>query len=143
MNKLVLLWVVFLTAFHSHAQNNISITIEPEEQWWTGVIKQGHLLPFKAATNYSFNLYGDNLYNQTQPLLLSNKGRYVWSQQPFQFNFSNNTITIPEAEKLKVEEMGIPCKRLNNLLETLIFLHQEKCQTASCFCSLNTIPGLS
>ena len=106
MKKNVLLSLVFFTAFYAHAQNNISIIIEPGEQWWTGVIKQGHLLPFKAATNYSFNLYGDNLYNQTQPLLLSNKGRYVWSQQPFQFNFSNNTITITGRGKIESGRNG-------------------------------------
>jgi len=77
MKKIVLLLLAFLTTFYAHAQNNISIIIEPEEQWWTGVIKQGHLLPFKVATNYYFNLYGNNLSNQTQPLLLSNQGRYI------------------------------------------------------------------
>ncbi|UYZ62842.1 glycoside hydrolase family 31 protein [Hymenobacter weizhouensis] len=72
------------------------ITLEPGEHWWGGAVKEGHKMPFSTAP-YAFNLYGDNLYNQSQPLLVSDHGRYVWSEEPFRFAFEGNKLTISEA----------------------------------------------
>lgn len=43
---------------------------------------------------YAIDLNGDNASNQAQPLLLSNHGWYVWSEQPFAFAFAGNTLTL-------------------------------------------------
>ena len=39
-------------------------------------------------------MWGDNKGNQAQPLLLSNKGRYVWSEEPLQYEFDKGKIKV-------------------------------------------------
>ena len=41
---------------------------------------------------YTFDSYGDTAGNQVQPLLLSNQGRYIWSEDPFRFELRAGTI---------------------------------------------------
>ena len=71
------------------------IAIRDGEKWFGGAVNEGHNMPF--AEGYSLNLYGDNKGNQSAPLLLSTKGRFVWSEEPFQFVLENNQLIITKA----------------------------------------------
>ena len=71
---------------------SISIPILPNELWWGGAVNDGYSMPYQEG--FSYNMYGDNKGNQVQPLLISNKGRVVWSEQPFKFTFSKTAILI-------------------------------------------------
>lgn len=71
---------------------NKTITMEPGEKWYGGTVDDGTAMPFKNG--YSFDLYGNNKDNQSAPLLLSTKGRYIWSNQPFKFTVLANEIII-------------------------------------------------
>ncbi|OCT16696.1 glycoside hydrolase [Paenibacillus pectinilyticus] len=72
-----------------------SIKLMSGEYWWGGVINDGALMPFGNA-DYSRNLRNlDD--NQATPLLLSNKGRYVWSDEPFAFSFHEDELLINHA----------------------------------------------
>ncbi|MGI4804261.1 MAG: glycoside hydrolase family 31 protein [Janthinobacterium lividum] len=71
---------------------NKTITIAPGEKWYGGTVDDGTAMPFKNG--YSFDLYGNNKDNQSAPLLLSTKGRYIWSNQPFKFAITANEIII-------------------------------------------------
>lgn len=72
------------------------------EFWWGGVINEGHLMPFgDRPHSRDLRLTDDN---QASPLLLSNQGRYIWSEEPFAFSFHENTITIDHKQKLWIEE---------------------------------------
>jgi alpha-glucosidase (family GH31 glycosyl hydrolase) len=62
------------------------------EKWWAGVISDSHLFPLSGNTNYQFDFYGNTAGNQGQPLLISNMGRYIWNEQPFQFRVSGDKI---------------------------------------------------
>ncbi|MGI4021702.1 MAG: glycoside hydrolase family 31 protein [Janthinobacterium lividum] len=74
---------------------NKSISIEPGEKWYGGTVDDGLAMPFKSG--YSFDLYGNNKDNQSAPLLLSTKGRYIWSNQPFKFTITDREIMICNA----------------------------------------------
>lgn len=50
-------------------------------------------MPFGNA-DYTLSLSGDNYYHQSQPLLISDHGRYVWSEEPFLFSFRANQLII-------------------------------------------------
>ncbi|MCG6186021.1 glycoside hydrolase family 31 protein [Maribellus maritimus] len=77
------------------AQNQpFKIDLLPGEKIWSGVITDGHKMPL--AGGFEFDFYANNQGNQTQPLLLSNKGLYVWSQKPYKFEIGNNEIIISE-----------------------------------------------
>jgi alpha-glucosidase len=53
-------------------------------------------MPF--APGYKFDFYANNQYNQIQPLLLSNQGLWVWSEEPYAFEVQNNMLTVYNAK---------------------------------------------
>ncbi|MEO6289887.1 MAG: glycoside hydrolase, partial [Ginsengibacter sp.] len=71
------------------------LVIQKGENWYGGAVNEGDKMPFPEG--YSLNLYGDNKGNQSSPLLLSSSGRFVWSEDPFQFTFKNNQLIISRA----------------------------------------------
>ena len=71
------------------------IIIQRGEKWFGGAVNEAHHMPFPQG--YSLNLYGDNKGNQTAPLLLSTKGKFVWSEDPFQFTVENDQLIISKA----------------------------------------------
>lgn len=73
-----------------------TIPILPGELWWGGAVNDGSSMPYQEG--FSYNMYGDNKGNQVQPLLISNKGRVIWSEEPFQFTFLKNAIAIEDAK---------------------------------------------
>lgn len=71
------------------------------ERWWGGMVALGSEMPFAANTRV-YDLNTENHNNQTAPLLLSSAGRYVWSEQPFRFQFRNDTLLL-SSDYCKVE----------------------------------------
>lgn len=96
MKKILFISLILLTALKSYAQNNekIEIDILSGEYWWGGLSAIGHSTPYNSETIESHDLWGDNKGNQAQPLLLSSKGRYVWSEFPIKYSFESGKITV-------------------------------------------------
>ena len=90
MKTIILSHLLFLFAVISFAQQTIQL--QSGEKIWSGVIKHGEQMPL--ADGFSFDFYGDNISNQTQPLLLSNQGLYVWSEEPYKFEIKEDKIFI-------------------------------------------------
>lgn len=105
----------------SQSQNKaetIIITLAEDEKVWAGVINDGHLMPFSA--DYSMDLYGNNKANQLQPLIITSKGQYVWSEQPFQFEVRGSEIII--TDPFHKTETG---KKGNTLAEVQKFVSKQ------------------
>lgn len=66
----------------------------PGEFWWGGLSAVGHQTPYDATSVADHDLFADNQGNQAQPLLLSSKGRYVWSEQPIRYRFEKGLIEV-------------------------------------------------
>jgi alpha-glucosidase (family GH31 glycosyl hydrolase) len=109
-----------------------SIVIKDGEKWYGGAVNDAHLMPFKDG--YSLDMYGDTRGNQAVPLLISTKGRFIWSEEPFKFavdknnliiSNSNSTLTIDSAGKNLREAFSNASKRFfpskNKLPDTLLF----------------------
>ena len=109
-----------------------SLTIKAGEQWYGGAVNDAHLMPFKDG--YSLDMYGDTRGNQAVPLLVSTKGRFIWSEEPFKFSFeknrllishAKNAITIDSAGKNLKEAFSNASRRFfpskNKLPDTLLF----------------------
>jgi len=64
------------------------------EQWWGGAGQYGYKMPFNSKTNFNYNLFGDQSGNQSVPLLLSNKGRWIWSNGPISYTFKNDSLVV-------------------------------------------------
>jgi len=80
--------------------DTITVKLQKDEKVWAGVINHGYLMPFKSV--YEFNLYGQNVNNQIQPLILTNKGKYIWSENPYHFKVDENKIIIDDNYKTAV-----------------------------------------
>ena len=111
MKKSLLIVFSFLT-FTAFAQEHVSV-IEPldGECWWGAVVNKGYAQPyvnFGGGDNYylddkkpagpttdtPFDLASMSVKGVTTPLLLSNKGRYVWSDRPYAFRFRDGVLEI-------------------------------------------------
>jgi len=93
--KIIILFVLLqgLTVFGQNAKN-LELVINSGEYWWAGISSHGYQTPYDATSVASFDLWGDNFGNQVQPLLLSSKGRYVWSEEPIKYDFNKGKITV-------------------------------------------------
>lgn len=81
-----------------------SFAIESNEKWFGGAVNEGWKMPF--SNGYSLDLYGNNEGNQAGPYLVSTSGRFIRSNQPFQFSITNNRLTVNSIEEIKVEKGG-------------------------------------
>lgn len=93
ISTITLILFININAF-SQTKNSIKLEIEDNEFWWAGLSSLGHQTPYTKETEFSFDLYGNNKGNQAQPLLLSSKGRYIWSEHPIKYSFNNGFIEV-------------------------------------------------
>ncbi|WP_168120307.1 glycoside hydrolase family 31 protein [Paenibacillus sp. HB172176] len=75
------------------------LKLQPGEYWWGGRTADGRSMPY-GGTLFRADLAESHLANQACPLLLSNKGRYVWSEEPFAFRFEDGELTLSGEEDL-------------------------------------------
>lgn len=92
------LYIILLIAIQGRlsAQYQTEIIIEKDEYWWGAAVGLGSTMPFKGNIAL-FDLSLQNKNNQVVPLLLSNRGRYLWSDSPFTFEVKNNRIIVKSA----------------------------------------------
>jgi alpha-glucosidase len=97
---------LLLTGSSAFAQNVTSIKFLPGEYWWGGVVARGSQMPYVTPLEeYDLSRQNDN--NQVVPLLLSSRGRYVWSDYPFKFSVAENEISIrSDYENISVSTAG-------------------------------------
>lgn len=72
----------------------LKLDVLKNEYWWGGLSTVGHEMPYHMSSNVSYDMYGNNLGNQAQPLLISSMGRFVWSEEPISYTFSNGKLTV-------------------------------------------------
>ena len=98
------------------AQQRQEIEILEGEGFWGGCVTDGRFMPF-GRESFARDLYGDTRGNQTHPLLISDRGRYVWSEEPFAFSFRGRTLEITSSHaEIKVGRNG------NTLREALQYV---------------------
>lgn len=90
---LILCLLPFITLLAQDAKK-VELIIPPGEFWWAGISSLGHQTPYDQTTVFSMDMWGDNRGNQAQPLLLSSKGRYVWSEDPIMYDFNKGKLTV-------------------------------------------------
>ena len=72
------------------------IELLPHESWYGGIVRHGLDQPYghgPASDNMIGNLDG----NQGCPFLVSSKGRYIWCEEPFVFEFTSEKLIIKDA----------------------------------------------
>ena len=73
---------------------SLKLEMQQGEYWWGGLSAVGHQTPYDSKSVTTQNLFGQNQGNQAQPLLLSSKGRYVWSESPIKYSFNQGVIEV-------------------------------------------------
>lgn len=105
LSLILFLSIISLNTFAQKTKTSIRIPLEKGKKVWTGLIRQANLMPFKAG--FKFDFYGNNDGNQIQPLILTNKGRYVWSEEPYAFEVKANELIISNIHAaIKTEKYG-------------------------------------
>lgn len=94
MKKTIKIVFLFVLSFAASQANSQTIAIKQGEKWFGGAVNDAHLMPF--TDGYKLNLYGDTRGNQAAPLLVSTKGRFIWSEEPFMFTVNGGKLTISE-----------------------------------------------
>jgi len=81
--------------------------IEPlaGEKWWGAATAKGDIMPYSDGMK-RVNLNASHYGNQAAPLLLSNKGRYIWSEKPFAFAVENGALVV-ESNFEKIEPVAV------------------------------------
>lgn len=71
--------------------STVSIALYEGERFWGGRVADGDKMPFAVGFH---NTLSENSGNQVQPLLISNKGRYIYSDKPFDIDVQEGRITL-------------------------------------------------
>jgi alpha-glucosidase (family GH31 glycosyl hydrolase) len=103
MKQLFAFTLVLITAGSVWSQHPVVIKSAKGEKWWGGAVAQAHQAPY-GDTSFATDLNYDNKGNQAQPLLISNKGRVIWSEGPFAFSVNQDSIVITAYTLPVVEE---------------------------------------
>jgi alpha-glucosidase (family GH31 glycosyl hydrolase) len=98
--KKILLFLFLFNCLNLLAQEakKVELNVIPGEYWWAGISSLGYQTPYDGNTVVSIDMWGDNRGNQAQPLLLSSKGRYVWSEEPIKYEFKNGNLQVSVRE---------------------------------------------
>ena len=73
------------------------ITMLPNEFWYGLATAQGTSFPLSSTSTYSYSPTQDCTPNQESPILLSSKGRYLWSKQPYDVDVKDGIISVTNA----------------------------------------------
>jgi alpha-glucosidase (family GH31 glycosyl hydrolase) len=71
--------------------DSLTVHVEKNTYWWAGVVNHGDKMPLMEPYQADFN---SNYGNQAQPLMLSSKGEVIWSDHPYQIDFSPGKLKI-------------------------------------------------
>jgi len=82
------------------------ISLLENELWWGGASKYGKDMPYSATTDFDAVMVPNTTNNQANPLLISNKGRYLWCEEGFNFSIRNGEIVVEEKGNLVFGETG-------------------------------------
>lgn len=81
------------------------------EKWWGGFSVEGTKMPFSVANPHQVDLVNDTKGNQGQPFFVSDKGRYIWCEDPFVFKIEGNRLTaVSESDDIELGKVGSTMK---------------------------------
>lgn len=72
------------------------IKISEGEYWWGGIINEGYHMPISAQDTMVLDFRDSNVPDQVMPLMLSNRGRYIWGDNAYTAIIDNGVINIEQ-----------------------------------------------
>lgn len=81
----------------------LAVGLLPGEGWWGGATTLGAKAPYGLnAQTLAFDIRFNNYSNQAVPLLVSTKGRYIWSERAFACALTNGELRLEGEAKIEV-----------------------------------------
>lgn len=93
MKKTILILLGMTLALGMQAQQEMQIPFDATERWYGLATNLGPVMPFQPDS-VVYDLRTQDFNNQTSPLLLSSKGRYLWADGPLMVSFDNNGVNV-------------------------------------------------
>ena len=95
MKRIAILLFALCLSVRAYAQYTASVEFDSRGEYWWGLATDlGRLMPFDAESTISVDHRTQNFNNQTTPLLLSNRGRYIWGEGPMVCSIADGKISI-------------------------------------------------
>lgn len=88
-------------------EKRVEIKVQNGEKWWGLVVDPSLIhLPFESSFVVNTSEFSPTFYRSN--MLLSSRGRYLWSEKPFTVSYDGKQIVVtpPEGTTLKVEKSG-------------------------------------
>ena len=103
----LLLLATIGTLYASDNKRSVEVKIQSGEKWWgLAVDPAGMHLPFEGSFVINTAEFSPTLYKAN--MLLSTRGRYLWSEKPISVSFDGKKliVTPAEGESIKIEKSG-------------------------------------
>jgi alpha-glucosidase (family GH31 glycosyl hydrolase) len=88
-----LVLIVAVSCINNTNSPKEEIAILEGEKWWGGAVLDGRNMPFDND-KFVYDQYADCKANQAAPLFISNKGRYIWSEEPLNIEITKDKIFV-------------------------------------------------
>lgn len=92
------------------SESVLRVELLPGERWWGGAVADGKAMPFgdrpherDLRVNVGFPDDPTDGSNQAAPLLVSSRGRYLWSDEPFAFTVDESEIVVSDGKPSLVD----------------------------------------
>ncbi len=88
----------------------MKVLFKDDEYWWGAVVTEAYNMPITKDSFVQYDITGMESFsthgsNQTAPLFLSNKGRYIWSDTPFIVTIKDGVFDF-NVDNLEINEDG-------------------------------------
>lgn len=81
----------------------ITVPLLEGEYWWGGIVSDGYMMPYGDG-NIKRSLKEQTFNNQTAPFLVSNKGRYIYTDAAFLYEFKDRILYIESDNEIIFEQ---------------------------------------
>ena len=99
----------------------LDVKMLPDEKWWGLDNDFGREMPFDAKTDFSCDLRRDNYSHQAQSMMVSNRGRLIWCDEPVGAKIAGGVISLrSDAGEIEVKQVG------GSVREALEYAAKEK-----------------
>ncbi len=95
------------------------IRILPEEYWWGGQVHDGIIMPYDPGSDRDIRRIEND--NQGMPMLISNMGRGVWSDQGFRYRIEGSGLTIEGDGEIREVKSGNSLKEIFSEMSNRFF----------------------
>ena len=102
-----------------------SIVLMENEGFFGLACNEGIKMPFTRESKFSLDLREWHSGNQASSVLVSSKGRYIYSHKPFKFDIENGVITL-EGEDIVIKRNGNSLKEAYQGLKNDFFKLDHK-----------------